>query len=165
VNNGEPVPYHTLPSEEVLKLLETGADGLASSQAAERLARFGYNELAEAPKISALKILLRQFKNILIMILLLATAISFLLGEHLDAWVILGILAACAILGFYQEYTAEQAALALKKMAAPTAAVIREGKELGNPSPGGGAGRPPGAARRGPGGRGRAPAVAIQSHG
>jgi len=111
-------------------LLETGADGLASSQAAERLARFGYNELAEAPKISALKILLRQFKNILIMILLLATAISFLLGEHLDAWVILGILAACAILGFYQEYTAEQAALALKKMAAPTAAVIREGKEL-----------------------------------
>jgi len=129
VNNEKPIPYHTLPPEEVLKLLETTMGGLPSSQVQERLERFGYNELAAAPGISPLRIFFRQFKNLLIVILLIATAISFLLGEHLDAWVILGILAACAILGFYQEYTAEQAALALKKMAAPTATVIREGKE------------------------------------
>ncbi|MBM4293782.1 MAG: HAD-IC family P-type ATPase [Deltaproteobacteria bacterium] len=129
MNNEKPIPYHTLPPEEVLKLLETTMGGLPSSQVQERLERFGYNELAAAPGISPLRIFFRQFKNLLIVILLIATAISFLLGEHLDAWVILGILAACAILGFYQEYTAEQAALALKKMAAPTATVIREGKE------------------------------------
>jgi Ca2+-transporting ATPase len=129
MNNTEAIPFHTLPSEEVLQLLETGMDGLEPSQAQSRLEKFGYNELTAAPKISPLKIFLRQFKNILIIILIVATAISFFLGEHLDAWVILGILAACAILGFYQEYTAEQAALALKKMAAATATVIREGKE------------------------------------
>ena len=122
-------PFHALTGEQALKLLETGPDGLSASQAQERLDRFGPNELAPGKKISPLRIFLRQFANILIIILMVATVVSFLLGEHLDAWVILAILAACAVLGFVQEYQAEQAAAALQKMAAPVATVIREGKE------------------------------------
>ncbi|HZE21152.1 MAG TPA: HAD-IC family P-type ATPase, partial [Desulfobaccales bacterium] len=95
----------------------------------DRLEQYGPNELAQAKKISAWRILLRQFANLLIAILLAATGISFFLGERLDAWVILAIVLACVVLGFIQEYRAEKAAAALQKLAAPVATVIRAGKE------------------------------------
>ena len=122
--------FHTLSPEQVLDLLEVGPEGLRDSQAQERLERFGPNELAPAKKISPWLIFFRQFKNLLIIILILATVLSFLLGEHLDAWVILAIVLACAVLGFFQEYRAEKAAAALQKLAAPSALVIREGREM-----------------------------------
>jgi Ca2+-transporting ATPase len=125
----ESPPFHTLSTSQVLEILASGPQGLSASQVKERLERFGFNELAVAKKISALRIFLRQFQNLLIIILIFATLISFILGEHLDAWVILAILLACALLGFYQEYRAEQAAKALQKMAAPEATVLREGQE------------------------------------
>ncbi len=126
---GERQPYYSLSPAQVMEMLDTGPSGLSSSQAQERLERHGPNELAHAPKISPLAIFLRQFQNLLILILIAATGISFFLGEHLDAYVILVIILACTILGFIQEYRAEQAAAALKKMAAPEATVIREGRE------------------------------------
>lgn len=110
-------------------MLETGPEGLSFSQARERLQRFGPNALARAKKISPWRIFFHQFKNLLIVILIVATVVSFLLGEHLDAYVILAILLACAFLGFSQEYRAEKAAAALQKLAAPTARVLREGQE------------------------------------
>ncbi len=125
----ENTPFYSLNPQQILKLLETAPTGLIPSQVQERLERFGPNELAPAKKISPLRIFLRQFENILIIILMVATVISFALGEHRDAWVILAILVACAALGFIQEYKAEQAAAALQKMAAPTATVIRDGQE------------------------------------
>jgi P-type Ca2+ transporter type 2C len=125
----EKPPFHTLSPEQVREMLGTGPEGLSASQVQERLERWGYNELAPAKMISPWRILLRQFENLLIIILMVASAISFFLGESLDAWVILAILAACAVLGFIQEYKAEKAAAALQKMAAPAATVIREGKE------------------------------------
>ena len=121
--------YHILGPQQVMARLETRPQGLTVAKVQEHLERFGPNELAPAKKVSAVKIFLRQFQNILIIILMVATAISFVLGEKLDAWVILAILAACAVLGFVKEYKAEQAAAALKKMAAPTATVLRDGKE------------------------------------
>ncbi len=124
-----PNPFHTLTPQQVMEALEASPDGLSPPQAQERLERFGPNALAAAKKISALIIFLRQFQSLLIIILMAATAISFFLGERLDAWVILAILLACAGLGFVQEYRAEKAAAALQKMAAPTATVIRKGKE------------------------------------
>ncbi len=124
-----PIPFHTLTPEEALAALETGPRGLSQADALERLERFGPNELTAGKKISALRILLRQFANILIIILLAATGISFGLGETLDAWVILAIVLACVVMGFVQEYRAEKAAAALAKLAAPVATVIREGKE------------------------------------
>ena len=123
------IPFHTLSAEEARKRLATGEGGLSLAEARERLERFGPNELAAGKKISPLLIFLRQFANLLIVILIVATVVSFLLGESLDAYVILAIVLACAVLGFTQEYRAEKAAAALRKLAAPVATVIREGRE------------------------------------
>ena len=120
---------HTLSPVQVLELLETGLEGLSHNEARERLSLYGPNVLVAARQISPWLILLRQFQNLLIAILIVATAISFLMGESLDAWVILAIVLACVVLGFIQEYRAEKAAAALKKLAAPEATVVREGKE------------------------------------
>ncbi|MDD2903282.1 MAG: HAD-IC family P-type ATPase [Syntrophales bacterium] len=122
-------PYYTLPSAQVLETFGAGPAGLSASQARERLEQYGPNELTPPQKISPWIIFLRQFQNLLIIILIAATGISFFLGEHLDAYIILVIILACTILGFVQEYRAEQAAAALQKLAAPEATVLREGKE------------------------------------
>ena len=130
----EPRHFHTLTPEQVCAALETDPQGLSDAEAQERLEHYGPNELTAGKKISAWRILLRQFANLLILILLVATVISFLLGERLDAWVILAIVLACVVLGFVQEYRAEKAAAALAKLAAPAAVVIREGRELAIPA-------------------------------
>jgi len=122
-------PYYTLPSEQVLSIFDTGPAGLSAVEARERLDKYGPNELTPPKKISPWVIFFRQFQNLLILILIAATGISFFLGEHLDAYVILVIILACTILGFVQEYRAEQAAAALQKLAAPEATVLREGLE------------------------------------
>jgi P-type Ca2+ transporter type 2C len=126
--------FHTLTPEKTYARLKTGSQGLSQEEVQARLEQFGPNVLSAGKKISALQILFRQFANLLIVILIAATAISFLLGEHLDAYVILAIVFACVLLGFFQEYRAEQAAAALQKMAAPVATVIRAGQELAIPA-------------------------------
>ena len=130
----EKLPFHTMAPEQVLEALGTGPAGLDRDAAQARLERYGPNELAAGKKISAWSILLRQFANLLIVILLAATVISFFLGESLDAYVILAIVLACVVLGFVQEYRAEQAAAALQKLAAPVATVVRDGKERSIPA-------------------------------
>ena len=125
----EKSPFHTLAPEQVCEVLETGPQGLSETSALERLEHYGPNELAAGKTISVWGILLRQFANLLIVILLAATVISFALGERLDAYVILVIVLACVVLGFIQEYRAEQAAAALQRLAAPMATVIRDGRE------------------------------------
>ena len=130
----EKLPFHTMAPEQVLEALGTGPAGLDRDAAQARLERYGPNELAAGKKISAWSILLRQFTNLLIVILLAATVISFFLGESLDAYVILAIVLACVGLGFFQEYRAEQAAAALQKLAAPVATVVRDGKEQSIPA-------------------------------
>ncbi|MFQ5711412.1 MAG: cation-translocating P-type ATPase [Candidatus Geothermarchaeales archaeon] len=122
--------WYSMAIEDVLKGLKTGFDGLTEDEAKSRLQEFGPNELVAEKKISPLQILVSQFKNILIVILLFATALSFMIGEYIDAIVILAIVIACAILGFVQEYRAERALEALKKMLAPTITVLRDGKEI-----------------------------------
>ncbi|MBU4232537.1 MAG: cation-translocating P-type ATPase [Desulfobacterales bacterium] len=130
----EKLPFHTMAPEQVLEALGTGPAGLDRDAAQALLSRYGPNELAAGKKISAWSILLRQFANLLIVILLAATVISFFLGESLDAYVILAIVLACVGLGFFQEYRAEQAAAALQKLAAPVATVVRDGKERSIPA-------------------------------
>jgi Ca2+-transporting ATPase len=130
----ETLPFHTLTPEEVCEVLKTGPQGLSETAALERLGLYGPNELTAGKKISAWRILLRQFANLLIVILLAAMVISLVLGDRLDAWVILAIVLACVVLGFIQEYRAEKAAAALQKLAAPEATVVREGKERAIPA-------------------------------
>ncbi|MFZ5813074.1 MAG: cation-translocating P-type ATPase [Thermodesulfobacteriota bacterium] len=128
-------PWHTLESEAALARLEVSpATGLSAAEAARRLEKYGANELIHEERASALAMFLGQFKNLLIVILLGAVALSALVGEVVDAAIILVIVIFCAILGFVQEYRAEQALAALKKMLSPTMTLLRDGREEETPS-------------------------------
>jgi Ca2+-transporting ATPase len=118
-----------MQTEELLDALSVGATGLSQEEAMNRLVKHGPNELKKEKRKSPIRLLLEQFKNVLVIILLIATALSFAVGEPYDAAVIIAIVVAVAILGFTQEYRAEKALEALKKMTAPTALVLRDGKE------------------------------------
>ncbi|MEM3109036.1 MAG: cation-translocating P-type ATPase [Candidatus Bathyarchaeia archaeon] len=121
--------WHSLSVEEVLERLNSSMDGLTDEEAAERLRKYGPNELERVERPSPLRIFARQFTNILIIILLAATLFSILVGEALDAIAIIAIVVAATILGFSQEYRAEKAIEALKRMLSPTASVLRGSKE------------------------------------
>jgi Ca2+-transporting ATPase len=127
-------PWHTLTQEAAYELLNSSPNGLSSAEAAKLLAETGPNEIQAAKHISAWQILLEQFKNILILILLGATAISLLLGHGLESIVIAVIVLFAVLLGFIQEYRAERAIEALRQMAAPTASVLRDGNEIEIPA-------------------------------
>ena len=114
--------------EEIFKNFNSRQLGLEESEAKTLLDKYGYNELPEKKKTSDLELLIEQFKNILVLILVAAAVISFFLGEVLDGIAITFILFINAFLGFYQERKAERALEALKKIAAPKAKVIRDGE-------------------------------------
>lgn len=122
--------WHALPAEEVLRELRTSSEGLDGREAEQRLISYGPNALAEEKKTSAFGQFMKQFQSPLIYVLILASAISFAVGETVDGSVILLIVVFNAIIGFAQERKAEQALEALKQLAAPTAAVIRSGEEM-----------------------------------
>jgi Ca2+-transporting ATPase len=119
--------YHLLPISEIQELLNTSKQGLHCTEVEERQIQYGKNELLEKKKISILVLLLHQFKDVMVIILLLAAAISLAIGDLKDAIVILIIVLLNAIIGFVQEYRAEKAMEALKKMSAFTAMVRRGG--------------------------------------
>ncbi|MDD4986954.1 MAG: HAD-IC family P-type ATPase, partial [Dehalococcoidales bacterium] len=121
--------WYNLQVGEVLSKLKTSRDGLKQWEAQTRLEQYGPNELTEKHKISPWQIFLGQFKDFLIIILLVAVALSAVLDEIADAIVIAIIVIFAAGLGFIQEYRAERAMAALKCMAAPTASVLRDGVE------------------------------------
>ena len=122
--------WHNLEVSEVFVSLGSSREGLSQGEAQRRLAQFGPNELAEKKKISPWVIFLEQFKNFLIIILLIAVALSAVMGEVADAIVIFAIVLFAAGLSFMQEYRAERAMEALKRMAAPTASVLRNRMEI-----------------------------------
>ena len=103
--------------------------GLTEAEAAQRLRRFGPNALATVKRTSALKVFLRQFTSFLVLILLVAAAIAFSLGEAVETLAILLVVALNGILGFVQEWRAETALEALRNMLAATARVVRDGQE------------------------------------
>jgi Ca2+-transporting ATPase len=127
-------PWHTLTRDASYELLSSTPNGLTSTEAAKRLIETGPNEIQEAKRISAWEILLEQFKNILILILLGATVISLFLGHGVESIVIAVIVLFAVFLGFIQEYRAERAIEALRQMAAPTASVFRDGVEVEVPA-------------------------------
>src|SRR5512134_1412248 len=109
--------------------LKSGREGLTAGEAGERLSRYGPNELRAGRRASPWTLLAEQFKNVLIIILLLATALSAFLGHGVEAIAITVIVLFAVILGFIQEFRAERAIEALREMAAPAATVIRDGHE------------------------------------
>ena len=126
--------WHTATIDAVFNALESTATGLSADQARQRLERWGPNELQSLATTSAWRTFVAQFRNALIIILLAATVASGFLGHTLEAVVISVIVFFAVLLGFIQEYRAEQAWAALRKMAAPTAHVLRDGVETAVPA-------------------------------
>lgn len=123
--------WYAQTKEEVVAALQTNAEsGLTSAEAAARLEQYGPNELEDRGVKSRWRILLEQFTEIMVVILIVAAIISYALGELTDAIVILAIVVMNALLGYSQEYRAEQAIAALKKMAVPTVRLMRDGHHV-----------------------------------
>ena len=120
---------HNKEIKEVLKELNSGINGLTGAEAEERLKKYGLNQIKEIHKISVFKILLNQLKSFIIYVLIVAAIIALLFGKLTDSIIIFAIIILNTILGFIQEYKAEKSIQALKRLAAPTAIVIRDGKE------------------------------------
>ena len=128
-------PWHGMEKTELIRQLDTDIDkGLSGPEIEKRLKEYGYNELKKEERVSPFTLFVNQFKNVLIIILLIAVVLSFLVGEAVDSIFILVIVVFCAVLGFIQEYRAEKALDALKKMLSPTITVLREGREEEVPS-------------------------------
>jgi Ca2+-transporting ATPase len=121
--------WQVLSPEEVLERLDSQPTGLQEAEAAKRLEQYGRNELREEGRATRLEIFVRQFKSVLIFILIFAAFLSLLVQEYLDFLAILLILFFNAILGFVQEWQAERAIEALKQMLGLRTVVIRNGLE------------------------------------
>lgn len=126
--------WHAEDIESVLKILGTNRRGIEEKEAKERLEHYGPNELKEERKTTPLELFIGQFKSVLVIILILSAIVSYYIsfrkGEPFtDTYVILFIVVMNAILGFVQEYRAEQAVEALKRMVSPQVLVLRDGRE------------------------------------
>jgi Ca2+-transporting ATPase len=120
---------YTRSIEALLDYLGASRDGLSEKKAVARLEQYGPNVLHTTPPPSPLKLLLSQFSNVLIITLLVATLLSAFLGHALEAVAIAVIVLFAVLLGFIQEFRAEKAIEALRRMAAPSTTVIRDGQE------------------------------------
>jgi len=131
----ETSPWHSRTIQEVAEALGTDpAAGLTAAEAEARLAKYGPNELAERPRPGFWQLLLEQFNNFLVIILLVSAVVSLLLGQMTEAGAIMTIVVLNAVLGVVQEGKAEEALAALKKMAAPYAHVLRDGHRVTIPA-------------------------------
>lgn len=119
--------WHQKTVQAVIEEMNTSLKGISSEDAQKRLLEYGPNELTEKKKKTALMMLLDQFKDFMIIVLITAAIISGFIGELSDTIAIIIIVVLNAVIGFVQEYRAEKAMAALKKMASPSATVIRNG--------------------------------------
>jgi Ca2+-transporting ATPase len=137
--------WHAMETEEFMEGLKASEKGLTEEEAKRRLEEFGPNELVERKRVTPLQIFLAQFKDIFVIMLLFAIVISFIVAwykttiapdaegsidEYVDAITIGAIVVLNAVVGFAQEYRSEKAMEAMKKLTAPKARLLREGKEV-----------------------------------
>ncbi|MFU8827382.1 MAG: HAD-IC family P-type ATPase, partial [Brevefilum sp.] len=131
----ELISWHAMSSTEVLQKLDSDAEaGLSSAEVSARQSQYGLNELEEAPPTSFWEMLWAQINSFVIYMLLGAAIISALLGDYVEAIAIMAIVILNAIMGIIQESRAEAALAALKKLAAPEASVVRDGKRVSVPA-------------------------------
>jgi len=126
--------WHKLDVKEVFRRVGSSGNGLAGKEAGKRLEKFGPNELRKGKEINPLGIFLNQFRNFLVIILVVAAVFAFAIEEVLNGGVILVIVVLNAILGFVQEFRAGKAIEALKKLTSPETIVLRDGKKRKIPS-------------------------------
>ncbi len=130
MTDGREAGWQELSGDGALERLHSRTSGLTVKEAEERLRTHGPNTITEEGKATRIEIFLRQFRSVLIFILLIASVISFAVGEYIDFLAILVILIFNAILGFVQEWQAERAIDALKQMLGLRTMVLRDGREL-----------------------------------
>lgn len=130
----ETIPWHSLTIDEVLKRLSSRASGLTAAEATERSARFGPNEIPRRKPLSPLRLLLRQFANFFVWVLLFAAALAYTVsslpgeeGRRLTSFFILGIVALSVALSFFEEYRAQKEMAALDRLLIAKATVLRDG--------------------------------------
>ena len=126
----EPINWHSIDADATLQRLETSTSGLMTAEAQRRLTKYGPNTLPEKRQRSLLMILLGQFSDFMILVLLAAALISGIIGDPQDTIAILVIVLLNAIIGAIQELRAERAVAALREMAAPEAHVVRDGQNI-----------------------------------
>jgi len=124
--------WHTLEIEETFNILESNPRGLSPAEIERRLEKYGPNEIESADGVSKLEILWAQVKNPLVFVLLIAALISLVAGKMIDAVVIAVVIVVNTLIGFFQEYRAEEALQALKSQAAPEAEVFRDCPDEGD---------------------------------
>lgn len=129
MENHRQMPWHAKPACEVLHTFATTEEGLSDAEAAKRITVYGRNELRPKPPKTLLKMLREQLTDVMVLILIGAAALSLVLQEWTEAFVILFIVAVNAIIGIVQERKAQASLEALRKMGAPTARVLRQGEE------------------------------------
>ncbi|MGB2817257.1 MAG: HAD-IC family P-type ATPase [Burkholderiaceae bacterium] len=129
-----PLAWHALPASDALTRLQSSAAGLTQAEAAARLARDGPNALPDAKRHGLLYLFARQFADFMIGVLVVAALFAFAIGEAVEGIAILAIVVLNALLGFVQEWRAEQAMEALRSMAAPHAQAIRDGTRIDLPA-------------------------------
>ncbi len=122
--------WYQLGIREALEALGASEDGLDAGEVRRRLEKYGPNKLAEEEKTNRLGILLHQFTSPLIYILIIAAVVTLFLGEYIDMGVILAVIVLNAVIGYVQEFKAEESVRALRKMVVPRARVVREGREM-----------------------------------
>src|SRR4051794_14966376 len=129
-DHGPPPPlWHTLDAEAVAAALQTDpGNGLPEATVRERQAQFGPNAIREGPRRSKLRMLLSQFTDFMILLLIAAAVVSGVIGDAADTAIILGIVVLNGAVGFVQEFRAERAMAALKRLAAFDATVVRDGQ-------------------------------------
>ncbi|MFW6313243.1 MAG: cation-transporting P-type ATPase, partial [Spirochaetota bacterium] len=120
-------PWHGLDTDTVVRRLESSRDGLSEQAAFDRCKQYGHNVLEEQEGVSALALILKQLRSPLIYLLAGAAVVSVIPGHYADAAVIGAIIILNTLLGFVQEFRAEQALESLRKMASPHARVLRDG--------------------------------------
>ena len=122
--------YWDMPQHELLELLKATPAGLSSAEAKQRLREYGPNSLAGESRFAALISLLRFFGNPLVLILLAASVISIVLGDHVGGTIIITIVLLSVVVNFYVEFQARHAVEDIRKQVATTAAVLRDGHEV-----------------------------------
>jgi Ca2+-transporting ATPase len=126
--------WHAMTADAVLAHVKTSSQGLSVGEAQHRLAEHGPNVLIEGKRRGPLTMVLGQFRDFMILVLLVAAVISGLIGEAKDTIAIIAIVILNAVIGFIQEYRAERAMEALRAMAAPSATVVRDGNVAAIPA-------------------------------
>ena len=129
------IKWHSMSADEVVQKLGTRQRlGLTSEEAALRLERYGRNELKEKPRPTFLKMVIDQLNNFVVILLIVASVVSAVLGDYIEAGAILLIVILNSVLGVIQESRAEEALAALKKLASPEAQALRDGRRVSLPA-------------------------------